>query len=98
MQSDNNAYVNSVKISYCLINFNYKQRKHMKKIVITLFLVLFTSSVYAGSCPMMAKSIDDKIAEAQMLRDQGMAAHDAGDHAKSEELLAKAMELFKVNK
>ena len=51
----------------------------MKKIVMTLFLVLFTSSVYAGSCPMMAKSIDDKIAEAKMLRDQGMAAHDAGD-------------------
>ena len=46
---------------------------------------------------MMAKSIDDKIAEAQMLR-EGMAAHDAGDHAKSEELLAKAIELFKVNK
>ena len=67
----------------------------MKKIVMTLFLVLFTSSVYAGSCPMMTKSVDDKIAEAQMLRDQGMAAHDAGDHAKSEELLAEAMELFK---
>ena len=40
----------------------------MKKIVITLFLVLFTSSVYAGSCPMMAKSIDDKIAEENLLR------------------------------
>ena len=67
----------------------------MKKIVMTLFLVLFTSSVYAGSCPMMAKNLDDKIAEAQILRDQGMAAHDAGDHAKSEELLNKALELFK---
>ena len=43
----------------------------MKKIVITLFLVLFTSSVYAGSCPMMVQSLDDKIAEAQTLRDQG---------------------------
>ena len=95
MQSDNNGYVNRMRNSYCLIYFNYKQRKHMKKIIITLFLVLFTSSVYAGSCPMMAQSIDDKIAEAQMLRDQGMAAHDAGDHAKSEELLGKAMELFK---
>ena len=52
-------------------------KENMKKIVMTLFLVLFTSSVYAGSCPMMTKSIDDKIAEAQMLRDQGMAAHDA---------------------
>ena len=67
----------------------------MKKIVMTLFLVLFTSSVYAGSCPMMAKSLDDKIVESQTLRDQGVAAHDAGDHAKSEELLNKAMELFK---
>ena len=67
----------------------------MKKIVMTLFLVLFTSSVYAGSCPMMAKNLDDKIAEAQKLRDQGMAAHDAGDHSKSEELLNKALELFK---
>jgi hypothetical protein len=67
----------------------------MKKIAITLFLVLFTSSAYAGSCPMMAKSLNDKIIEAQTLRDQGNAAHDAGDHAKSEELLNKAMELFK---
>ena len=73
---------------------NQQRKKNMKKLVMTLFLVLFTSSVYAGSCPMMSKSIDDKIAEAQMLRDQGMAAHDAGDHAKSEELLNKAMELF----
>ena len=67
----------------------------MKKIIITLFLILFTSSAYAGSCPMMAKNLDDKIAEAQTLRDQGMAAHDAGDHSKSEELLNKALELFK---
>ena len=63
----------------------------------TLFLVLFTSAVYAGSCPMMAKSLDDKIADAQTLRDQGMAAHEAGDHAKAEELLGKAMELFKTD-
>ena len=43
-------------------------KENMKKIVITLFLVFFTSSVYAGSCPMMAKSIDDKIAEENLLR------------------------------
>jgi hypothetical protein len=67
----------------------------MKKILITLCLVLFTSSAFAGSCPMMAKSLDGKIAEAQMLKDQGMAAHNAGDHTKSEELLNKALELFK---
>jgi len=67
----------------------------MKKIIITLCLVLFTSSSFAGSCPMMAKNIDDKIKKAQELRDQGMDAHKAGDHAKSEELLNKALDLFK---
>ena len=93
MQSDN---VVLLKTYYFPIIWLINQTKeNMKKIVITLFLVLFTSSVYAGSCPMMAKSLDDKIAEAQTLRDQGMAAHDSGDHAKSEELLNKAMELFK---
>tara|TARA_Y100001936_G_scaffold40471_1_gene39029 strand:- start:65 stop:283 length:219 start_codon:yes stop_codon:yes gene_type:complete len=69
--------------------------KKMKKIMITLCLVLFTSSAFAGSCPMMAKNIDDKIKKAQELRDQGMDAHKAGDHAKSEELLGKALDLFK---
>ncbi len=67
----------------------------MKKIIITLCLVLFTSSSFAGSCPMMAKNIDDKIKKAQELRDQGMDAHKTGDHAKSEELLNKALDLFK---
>ena len=69
--------------------------KKMKKIIITLCLVLFTSSAFAGSCPMMAKNIDDKIKKAQELRDQGMDAHKAGDHSKSEELLGKALDLFK---
>jgi len=58
-------------------------------------LVLFTSSAYAGSCPMIAKNVDSKIEEAQKMRDAGMEAHKAGDHAKSEELLNKAIELFK---
>ena len=44
---------------------------------------------------MMAKNIDAKIAKAQELRDEGMNAHKNGDHAKSEELLNKALELFK---
>ena len=67
----------------------------MKKILITLCLVLFTSSAFAGSCPMMAKNIDEKIKKAQELRDQGMDAHNAGDHAKSEKLLNEALDLFK---
>lgn len=67
----------------------------MKKLVIVSILVLFTGSAYAGSCPMMAKNLDTKIEEAQKMRDAGMKAHEAGDHAKSEELLNKAIELFK---
>ena len=67
----------------------------MKKFLMIASLVLFTGTAYAGSCPMMAKNIDAKIAEAQELRDEGMNAHKSGDHAKSEELLNKALELFK---
>ena len=67
----------------------------MKNFLIISMLVLFTSSAYAGSCPMMAKNLDSKIEEAQKMRAAGMKAHDDGDHAKSEELLNKAMELFK---
>ena len=67
----------------------------MKKIFILLTLILLNGSAYAGSCPMMAKTLDSKIEEASKMRDAGMKAHEAGDHAKSEELLNKAMELFK---
>ena len=67
----------------------------MKKMLIVSLLVLFTGSAYAGSCPMMAENVDNKIEEAQKMRDAGMKAHKAGDHAKSEELMNKAMELFK---
>jgi|TARA_B110000211_G_C13982575_1_gene510131 uncharacterized protein HemY len=67
----------------------------MKQFLILSLLVLFTSSAYAGSCPMIAKNLDNKIEKAQKMRDAGMEAHKAGDHAKSEELLNKAMELFK---
>ena len=67
----------------------------MKKFLILMTFVLFTSSAYAGSCPMLAKNLDTKIEEASKMRDAGMKAHEAGDHAKSEELLNKAMELFK---
>jgi hypothetical protein len=71
------------------------ERKIMKNFLIVSMLVLFTSSAYAGSCPMIAKNLDSKIEQAQKMRDAGMKAHEAGDHAKSEDLLNKAMELFK---
>jgi hypothetical protein len=71
------------------------ERSNMKKLLIISILVLFTGSAYAGSCPMIAKNLNGKIEQAQKMRDAGMKAHEAGDHAKSEELLNKAMELFK---
>tara|TARA_B100000927_G_scaffold96877_1_gene78168 strand:- start:961 stop:1167 length:207 start_codon:yes stop_codon:yes gene_type:complete len=67
----------------------------MKKTLLSIIFAMFISSAFAGSCPMMANNIDAKIAEAQKLRDAGMKAHADGDHAKSEELLNKALELFK---
>ena len=67
----------------------------MKKIALVLSILLFSSSAFAGSCPMMAKGIDAKIAKAQELKDAGMKAHENGDHAKSEELLIKALNMFK---
>jgi hypothetical protein len=66
----------------------------MKNIVLSIVFVLFASSAFAGSCPMIAKNIDAKIEEAQKLRDAGMKAHESGDHAKSEELLNQALALF----
>tara|TARA_B110000971_G_C19799624_1_gene403645 strand:+ start:241 stop:447 length:207 start_codon:yes stop_codon:yes gene_type:complete len=67
----------------------------MKKFLILSILILFTGSAYAGSCPMMAKNLDSKIEKAQKMHDAGIKAHEAGDHTKSEELLGKAMDLFK---
>ena len=67
----------------------------MKKLTLILSILLFTSSAFAGSCPMMAKTVDAKIAEAQELKDAGVKAHESGDHAKSEELLGKALGMFK---
>ena len=66
----------------------------MKNFLIISMIVLFTSSAYAGSCPMIAKNLDSKIEEAQKMRDAGMKAHKAGDHAKSEQLLNKGFTLF----
>ena len=80
----------------------------MKKIIATLAFVLFTTSVFAGSCPMLWGELDseikiakqsgmssDKIDLIQKLRDSGKKAHDDGDHTKSEILLNEALELIK---
>ena len=67
----------------------------MKKILLALTLIIFSTSAFAGSCPMMAGKLKSKIEQAQKLHDAGMKAHSDGDHSKSEELLNEALELFK---
>jgi hypothetical protein len=84
-----------IKFFLSIISRILTERKIMKNFLIVSMLVLFTTSAYAGSCPMIAKNLDSKIEQAQKMRDAGMKAHEAGDHAKSEDLLNKAMELFK---
>ena len=66
----------------------------MKKTFLTLALILFSSSAFAGSCPMLWAEIDSKIEEIQKLRDDGKRAHDDGNHSKSEELLKEALKLL----
>ena len=69
--------------------------KKMKHLLLTAALVLFSTSAFADSCLNMAQKLDNKIEKVQQLRDDAMQAHDDGDHAKSEELFAMAIKLFK---
>ena len=66
----------------------------MKNILLVTVVILFSTSAFAGSCPMMAGKVKSKIEQAQSLHDEGMKAHSSGDHAKSEELLQKALTLL----
>ena len=85
---------NNLKIFFKTITSSSFERINMKKLLITLMLVLFSSSAFAGSCNMLVGKIDEKIKKVQELRDAGQKAHEEGDHAKSEELLIKALDLF----
>ena len=67
----------------------------MKKTLLVLTLVMFSTSAFAGSCLMLGGKVKTKIEQAQKLHDAGMKAHSDGDHSKSEELLNEALDLFK---
>ena len=67
----------------------------MKKTLLVLTLVMFSTSAFAGSCLMLGGKVKTKIEQAQKLHDSGMKAHSDGDHSKSEELLNEALDLFK---
>ena len=80
----------------------------MKNLILTFIFITFTSSAFAGSCPMLWGELDseikiakqsgmslDKIDLIKKIRDSGKKAHDDGDHIKSEILLSEALELIK---
>ena len=81
----------------------------MKKLLsFTFIILLLPSMVFAATCPMLKSEIEDKIATldqtkhatlisiALMLHEEGVKAHDSGDHGMSEELLNGALRLLDV--
>ena len=67
----------------------------MQKLSVFLIMLLFSNSAFAGSCPMMAKKVEEKISSAQKLYEEGVNAHSMGNHDESEKLLKEALDLFK---
>ena len=75
----------------------------MKKLFITIYLILVSNVAFAGSCPMLWGKIDSSInnvadkelkLKIQELRDAGEKAHSNGDHSESEKLLNEAISLI----
>ena len=80
----------------------------MKKIIATIAFVLYTTSAFSYSCPMLWGEVDEllktaedkgktasQIKEVQKLRDEGKKAHDEGNHEMSEIILNKALAILK---
>ena len=80
----------------------------MKNILLIFVLILLSTKAFSYSCPMLWEELDyeinsaknsgvssEKIKKIQKLRDDGVKAHDNGNHEKSEELLNKALEMIK---
>ena len=59
----------------------------MQKLSVILIMLLFSNSAFAGSCPMMAKKVEEKISSAQKLYEEGVNTHSMGNHGESEKLL-----------
>ena len=81
----------------------------MKRLLpVALISLMFSSMTFAGSCPMLKSEVEGKIAAldqtehatlisiALMLHEEGVKAHDSGDHGMSEELLNGALRLLDV--
>ena len=80
----------------------------MKKIIATIAFVLYTTSAFSYSCPMLWGEVDEllktakdsgktaaQIKEVMTLRDEGKKAHDEGNHEMSEIILNKALAILK---
>ena len=80
----------------------------MKNILLIFVLILLSTKAFSYSCPMLWEELDyeinsaknsgvslEKIEKIQKIRDDGVKAHDDGNHEKSEELLNKALEMIK---
>ena len=75
----------------------------MKQSLIIILFILFSTSSFAVSCPMLWRKIYAKTAlltdsdfknKVIELRDAGEKAHSDGDHSKSEKLLKEALSLL----
>ena len=80
----------------------------MKKIFLIFAFIAITSKAFSYSCPMLWEELDfeinlaknsgmslEKIKKIKELRDDGVKAHDEGNHEKSDEILNKALEMIK---
>ena len=75
----------------------------MKKLFLSIYLILISNFAFAGSCPMLWGKVDSNInsvadkelkVKIQELRDAGEKAHSNGDHSESEKLLNEALSLI----
>lgn len=82
----------------------------IKQCFATLILLLFVSSAWAHTCPVLMGEIDqaldddavvaqldeDQLTQVRDLRQQGEEYHDAGDHAQSEAALNEAKDILAI--
>ena len=79
----------------------------MRKVVLAIFAVLFSSAALAFHCPADMKKIDEalaknpklsaeQMADVKKYRAEGEALHKAGKHQESVDTLAKAMKILSI--
>ena len=79
----------------------------MTKLGIAIALAAMSVTAYAGSCPMDMKAVDaalssntkltaEQTAQVKKLRAEGEAAHKAGNHAESVQMLGQAKQILGI--